>query len=77
MDYLIKVKKGDYWQKEEVSHMLLFNKLCELIEKKEYVQVYTVVGQTEYPSLRYNKGKLSIKNLKNENEREFKEEWNH
>ena len=73
MDYLIKVKKGEFWQKERVSGVFLFSRLCELIEKKEDVHVYTVVGQTEYPSLRYRKGKLSFKNLKNENEREFKE----
>ena len=72
MDYLIKIKKGEYWQKEEVSSVFLFSRLCELIEKKKDIQVYTIVGMKEYPSLRYKDGVLKIKNLHNENEKEFK-----
>ncbi len=73
MDYLIKIKKGGFWQKEEVSSMFLFSRLCELIEKKKDIQVYTIAGTKEYPSLRYKDGILKIKNLKNEGEKEFKE----
>lgn len=73
MDYLIKIKKGGFWQKEKVSSIFLFSRLCELIEKKKDIQVFTVVGQKEYPSLRYKDGTLKIKNLKNEGEKEFKE----
>ena len=72
MDYLIKIKKGDYWQKEKVSSIFLFSRLCELIEKKKDIQVFTVAGQKEHPSLRYKDGILKIKNLHNENETEFK-----
>lgn len=72
MDYLIKIKKGDYCQKEKVSSIFLFSRLCELIEKKKDIQVFTIVGQKEYPSLRYKDGVLKIKNLVNENETEFK-----
>lgn len=73
MDYLIKIKKGGFWQKEEVSSVFLFSRLCELIEKKKDIQVFTVVGQKEYPSLRYKDGVLKIKNLDNEGEKKFKE----
>lgn len=73
MDYLIKIKKGGFWQKEKVSSIFLFSRLCELIEKKKDIQVFTVAGQKEYPSLRYKDGILKIKNLKNEGEKEFKE----
>ena len=76
MDYLIKIKKGEFWQKEKVSGVFLFNRLCELIEKKKDIQVFTVVGQTEYPSLRYKDGVLKIKNLDNEGEKKFKETKN-
>ena len=72
MDYLIKIKKGEFWQKERVSGVFLFSRLCELIKEKENVQVYTIAGTKEYPSLRYQDGVLKIKNLDNENEKEFK-----
>ena len=72
MDYLIKIKKGEFWQKERVSGVFLFSRLCELIEKKRDIQVYTIAGTKEYPSLRFKDGVLKIKNLKNENEMEFK-----
>ena len=72
MDYLIKIKKGGFWQKEEVSSIFLFSRLCELIPKKKEIEVYTIAGQTEYLSLRYKDGILKIKNLDNENETEFK-----
>lgn len=76
MDYLIKIKKGEFWQKERVSGVFLFNRLCELIEKNKDVQVYTIVGMKEYPSLRYKDGILKIKNLDNEGEKKFKETKN-
>ena len=76
MDYLIKIKKGEFWQKERVSGVFLFSRLCELIEKKKDIEVYTVAGQKEYLSLRYTDGILKIKNLVNENETEFKETKN-
>ena len=76
MDYLIKIKKGGFWQKEEVSSIFLFSRLCELIEKKKDIQVYTIAGQKEYPSLRYKDGVLKIKNLDNEGEKKFKETKN-
>ena len=76
MDYLIKIKKGGFWQKEEVSSIFLFSRLCELIEKKKDIQVYTIVGMKEYPSLRYKDGVLKIKNLDNEGEKKFKETKN-
>lgn len=76
MDYLIKIKKGGFWQKERVSGVFLFSRLCELIEKKKDIQVYTVAGQREYLSLKYTDGVLKIKNLVNENETEFKETKN-
>ena len=72
MDYLIKIKKGGYWHREKVSSIFLFSRLCELIEKKKDIEVYTVAGQKEYLSLRYKDGVLKIKNLDNENEKEFK-----
>lgn len=73
MDYLIKIKKGGFWQKEKVSSIFLFSRLCELIEKKKDIEVYAVAGQKEYLSLSYKDGILKIKNLKNEGEKEFKE----
>lgn len=76
MDYLIKIKKGEFWQKERVSGVFLFSRLCELIKEKENVQVYTIAGTKEYPSLRYKDGVLKIKNLDNEGEKEFKETKN-
>lgn len=72
MDYLIKIKKGEFWQKERVSGVFLFNRLCELIKENKDVQVYTIAGTKEYPSLRYKDGILKIKNLDNEGEKEFK-----
>ena len=72
MDYLIKIKKGEFWQKERVSGVFLFSRLCELIKEKRDIQVYTIAGTKEYPSLRYKDGVLKIKNLDNENETEFK-----
>ena len=72
MDYLIKIKKGEFWQKERVSGVFLFSRLCELIEKKKDIQVFTVVGQKEYPSLRYKDGVLKFKNFDNEIVMEFK-----
>ena len=71
MDYLIKIKKGEFWQKERVSGVFLFSRLYELIEKKKDIEVYAVAGQREYLSLRYTGGILKIKNLVNENETEF------
>ena len=76
MDYLIKIKKGEFWQKERVSSKFLFSRLYELIEKKKDIEVYTVAGQKEYPSLRYTGGILKIKNLVNEEEKKFKETKN-
>ena len=73
MDYLIKIKKGEFWQKERVSGVFLFSRLCELIKENKDVQVYTIAGTKEYPSLRYKDGVLKIKNLDNEGERKFKE----
>ena len=72
MDYLIKIKKGGFWQKERVSGVFLFNRLCELIKENKDIQVYTIADTKEYPSLRYKDGVLKIKNLDNENETEFK-----
>ena len=76
MDYLIKIKKGEFWQKERVSSKFLFSRLYELIEKKKDIEVYTVAGQREYLSLRYTGGILKIKNLINEGEKKFKETKN-
>ena len=73
MDYLIKIKKGEFWQKERVSGVFLFNRLCELIKENKDIEVYTVAGQTECLSLIYEDGILKIKNLNNEGERKFKE----
>ena len=76
MDYLIKIKKGEFWQKERVSGVFLFSRLYELIEKKKDIEVYAVAGQREYLSLRYTGGILKIKNLINEGEKKFKETKN-
>ena len=76
MDYLIKIKKGEFWQKERVSGVFLFSRLYELIEKKKDIEVYAVAGQREYLSLRYTGGILKIKNLVNEEEKKFKETKN-
>ena len=76
MDYLIKIKKGEFWQKERVSSKFLFSRLYELIEKKKDIEVYAVAGQREYLSLRYTGGILKIKNLINEGEKKFKETKN-
>ena len=76
MDYLIKIKKGGFWQREKVSSIFLFSRLCELIEKKKDIEVYTAAGQKKYLSLMYKDGVLKIKNLVNENEAEFKETKN-
>ena len=76
MDYLIKIKKGEFWQKERVSGVFLFSRLYELIEKKKDIEVYAVAGQREYLSLRYTGGILKIKNLINEEEKKFKETKN-
>ena len=76
MDYLIKIKKGEFWQKERVSGVFLFSRLYELIEKKKDIEVYAVAGQREYLSFRYTGGILKIKNLINEGEKKFKETKN-
>lgn len=71
MSYQIRIQKGDFWKKEEISHYNLFTRICKLIADNENFRVYTIVGQKYYPSLQYRYRELSMKNLDNENEQFF------